>query len=163
MLARAEWFADPGTIARTKLAKANGIARLLSSPRFAGTAIGAITLGKTIYFRDPDLYDPHTPRGLAFLAHEIKHVEQYERHKLVGFYFKYLKDYFRGGYSRGIEFEDEAYGFQPKVQEHLETEFDDNPGLEVCQEMGEPHTPNPAFVRTVPTVFHFPPPPDDNE
>ena len=163
MLARAQWFSDPGTVARTKLAEANWIARILSSPRIAGTEIGAITLGKTIHFRDPDLYEPHTPKGLAFLAHEIKHVEQFERHGIVGFYIKYVRDYFRGGYGRGIEFEDEAYDFQPKVRQHLETEFEDNPGIDICQEMGEPHRPNLVFARTVPPVFHHPPEPSDND
>ncbi len=163
MLARAEWFSDPGIVSRTRLAKANWIARLLSSPFFAGTAIGAITLGKTIYYRDLDLYKPHTARGLAFLAHEIKHAEQFERHGIVGFYIKYIRDYFRGGYGRGIEFEDEGYDFQQKVHQHLDTEFDDNPSVDICQEMDEPHTPNPAFARTVPPVFVYPPETPNND
>jgi hypothetical protein len=163
MIARPQWFGDTATVARTVLSEANWIARLLSSRALAGTEIGAITLGKTIYFRNPDLYDPHTAQGLAFLAHEIKHVEQFERHGIVGFYIKYVRDYFRGGYGRGIEFEDEAYEFQQVVARHLREEFSNNPSIDICQEMDEPHTPNLTFARTVPEVFQFPPHPSDND
>jgi hypothetical protein len=163
ILARPEWFSDPRTVANTKLSEANWIARLLSSRTFAGTAIGAITLGRTIYFRDPELYEPHTAQGLAFLAHEIKHVEQFERLGLVGFYAKYIADYFRGGYGREIEYEDEAYEFQQVVSRHLRQEFEDNPGIDICQELDEPHSPNLTFVCTIPDVFIFPPPAGDND
>jgi len=163
MIARTEWFSDPGTVARAKLAPAKGIARLLSSRFFARTEIGAITLGSTIYFRDLDIYNPHTAKGLAFLAHEIKHIEQFERHGLVGFYFQYLGGYFRRGYGRGIGFEDEAYGFQKVVRQHLDAEFQANPGVATCQELDEPHTPNAAFVRTVPAVFIYPSPPSNDD
>ncbi len=92
ILARDAWFPDPKVVSRTRLASANALARFLSHPRFSGIQIAAITLGHTIYFRRAEYYNPHTPRGLAFLAHEIKHVEQYEREGRARFYFKYFID-----------------------------------------------------------------------
>ena len=95
MLARPEWFADPEIVTRVQLTEASRIARFISSKRFAGTGVSAITLGHTIHIRKPERYNPHTPSGLALLAHEIKHVEQYEQHGPLGFYTRYLWDYAR--------------------------------------------------------------------
>jgi|GEM_PF-1008702 len=158
LLARPEWFSDPAVVARATLAEANALARFLSSPRFSGTEnIWAITLGNTIYIRLLEMYDPHTPVGLALLAHEIKHVEQYEREGLVSFFAKYVQSYAgKGGYSSAVNFETEAYEFQKQVEAHLTQEFANNPGIACCQEMTDPHTPNPNFFKTVPAVFRFP-------
>lgn len=158
LLARPEWFADPGVVSRATLAQANLIARFLSSPRFSGTEyIWAITLGSTIHIRMLDAYNPHSPVGLALLAHEIKHVEQYEREGLANFLTKYLRSYTsKGGYSSAVNFETEAYEFQKQVEEHLVNEFWNNAGIHCCEEMTEPHTPNPAFVKAQPAVFRFP-------
>jgi hypothetical protein len=155
LLARGEWFADPGILARTRMAEANRFARFLSSPLFARAKITAITLGHTIHIRDVEAYNPHTPKGLALLAHEAKHVEQYEREGLLKFCAKYVWAYVFNGYGESVPFEGEAYEFERQVKAHLEDEFDGNPGHNPCQEMAEPHTPNDAFAKTTPEVFRF--------
>lgn len=155
MLARQEWFSDPGVVSRAKLTKASWFARLLSSRRFAKTETVAITLGRTIHIK-MDEFNPHTVSGLALLAHEVKHVEQYERKGMFGFVAGYLGDYLFHGYGESVSFEAEAYEFERQVRAHLAEEFGDNPGRTPCQEMAEPHTPNGAFAKTVPEVFRFP-------
>ena len=157
LLARPEWFADPNVVTRARLSEAGWVARLLSSKFFAGTEISAITLGHKINFCKLDRYDPHSPRGLALLAHELKHVEQFEHYGRVGFYLKYLWDYLRHGYGKeGLAIEKEAYRFEAQVKVHLTREFDGNPECHSCLEMAEPHTPNPNFIKTLPELFHFP-------
>ncbi len=155
VLARREWFADPGVVRRARLSPPNWLARLLSSRRFAGQEIAAITLGKTIYFRMPDQYNPHTPAGLAILAHELKHVEQFEREGWGGFYAKYVRGYLAHGYGEPIPFEAEAYEFQRQVAVHLAREFEANPAYPCCREMADPHTPNESFTRLTPEIFRF--------
>ncbi len=156
MLARREWFADPGVVSRARLGEATGLAWLLSSRFFARIEIGAITLGRTVRFRLLDNYDPHTSWGLAFLAHEIKHVEQYETDGWLKFYLKYIWAYVFHGYGESVPFEAEAYEFQRQVEAHLTAELESNAGRQPCKEMGEPHTPNDAFVETTPPVFRYP-------
>ena len=154
LLARPEWFIDPSVVTRARLSGAGWMARLLSGKLFAGIEISAITLGHKINIRKMDHYDPHSPRGLALLAHELKHVEQYERYGRLGFYLKYLRDYLRHGYGQErLTLEQEAYLFQGQVKEHLLQEFAGNPGCPLCIEMAEPHTPNPAFIKTPAEVF----------
>jgi len=148
MLTRPGWFADLEVIGRAKLGAATGLAWLLSSRFFAHREIAAITLGRKIHFRMLDNYDPHTAWGLALLAHEIKHVEQYERDGWLKFYAKYFWAYVLHGYGNSVPFEAEAVEFQRQVEEHLTAEFESNPGCQICQEMDEPHTPNMAFVRS---------------
>ncbi len=147
MLARPGWFVDPGVVRRTRLAIAGWLPRVLSSHIIAGTEIAAITLGRAIYFRKADFYNPHTPRGLAFLAHEIKHVEQFDRHGWVGFYFRYFIEYLRYGYGERISFEAEAFDFERKVFDHLRKEFKHNAGRSICWDQAGPHLPNNDFVR----------------
>jgi hypothetical protein len=85
LLARKEWFSDPTVVERIKLSKARWYARLLSNPRINRSNVSAITLRRTIHFRRLDRFNPHTPEGLALLAHEAKHAEQYERDGLIKF------------------------------------------------------------------------------
>jgi Domain of unknown function (DUF4157) len=148
MLDRPGWFADSSIIGRAKLGEATGLAWLLSSRFFAHQEIAAITLGYKIGFRMLDSYDPHTARGLALLAHELKHVEQYKKDGCFRFYAKYIWAYVLHSYGPGVPFEAEAVEFQRQVKEHLEAEFERNPGRQICLEMDEPHTPNAAFVRS---------------
>ena len=155
VLARPEWFADPDVIGRARLGEATGLARLLSSPFFARREIGAITLGHTIHFRLLDNYDPHVPWGLALLAHELKHVEQFERDGWLQFYAKYVWAYVFHGYGESVPFEAEAYEFQRQVQAHLTAEFESNPDCQICREMGEPHTPEAAFVMQPAAAFQY--------
>jgi len=133
-----------------------GLPRLLSSRLFAHQEIGAITLGGTIYIRQLGSYNPHTVDGLAFLAHELKHMEQYEREGPGKFYAKYLWAYIFHGYGESVPFEAEAYAFQRQVRAHLATEFENNPGRSPCREMADPHTPSTSFVKTAPAVFQHP-------
>ncbi len=153
LLARAEWYVDPGVVRRAKLKLASGLAAFLSSERFSKGKMAAITLGKTIHFCGADQFQPHTANGLALIAHELKHVEQYERYKLVKFYAKYLWGFIRHGYGKEIDLESTAYALQAAVKTHLQNEFNANAGRDPCLQMGEPHTPNLEFVMTVPAVF----------
>jgi hypothetical protein len=156
LLARPEWFADPDVIQRVRLAPANWFARLISHPRVNKSDVSAITLRRTIYFRKLNRFSPHTPRGLALLAHEIKHVEQYERDGLLRFNFNYIWAFLRRGYGKNIPYEAAAYALQNTVQEHLQREFKANASSDPCREMAPPHTPNGAFVKARPGRFHIP-------
>lgn len=147
MLNRPEWFPNPETLQKAHLAYATGIPRLLSSEFFAKTKIAAITLGATVYFRADGVYNPHTPVGLALLAHELKHVEQYLERKLVKFYSRYMWDYLRHSYGKKITFEAEAYAFEKVVFKQIKAEFEYNQPRLPCLEMGEPHSPNLAFIQ----------------
>ena len=152
MLDRPEWFPDPEVLRKARLAYATGLPRLLSSERFSGGKMAAITLGVTVHFCDENLYDPHTPQGLALLAHELKHVEQYLEEKLVKFYWHYLQDYLRHRYGKKIKFEAEAYAFQKVVQKQLKAEFEFNQPRTPCLE-DEAHTPNLAFIKLATEPF----------
>lgn len=157
MLARPEWFTQPSLIGQAKLAEAKGLARLLSSRALARQEIAAITLGDTIYFRSLDYYNPHSASGLALLAHELKHVEQYKQRGLFKFYAAYVWDYLRHGYGEMVRFEAEASDFQRQVQAHLEVELAANTGRQLCIELADPHSPNLAFIKTAPASFRFQP------
>ncbi len=153
LLARPEWYVDPGIVRRAKLKLASGVVAFLSSERFSKGRAKAITLGKTIYFCGIEQFQPHTPRGLALIAHELKHIEQYERDRLLGFYARYLWGYIRHGYGKEIGYEATAYALEAAVKAHLQEEFSENAGQNPCIQMGEPHTPNPEFVLKVPERF----------
>ncbi len=168
LLARPEWFRNPGIAGRARLEWINDpvnerptlfpgmkqIAKLLSSRRFSGRDdIWAITLGSTIFIRMADQYAPHTPAGLALLAHELKHVEQFEREGTLRFLWMYVAGYRAGGgYGQFIPFETEAYTFADKVCEHLRREFAANPGVSPCLELADAHTPNANFMKIQPLV-----------
>ena len=152
MLDRPEWFPDPQVLHTARLAYASGLPRLLSSKFFSGGNIAAITLGSTIYFRKASLYDPHTPGGLALLAHELKHVEQFQKAKLVKFYAHYLRDYARFKYGKHIRYEAEAYGLEKAVKKQIKEEFEFNMPRKPCLE-DEAHTPNLAFIKLATEPF----------
>lgn len=156
LLDRREWFQIPGIVSQARLSEARGLARILSSKRLAGVDIGAIALGSTIYFRRLDQYNPHTVAGIAFLAHELKHVEQYKRDGLLKFLARYMKDFVvHRGYGEKLRYEAEANEFQKQVAAHLSKEFSNNPDRHPCVEMVEPHTANQQFLVEVPTPFRF--------
>jgi RHS repeat-associated protein len=52
----------------------------------------AFTFGNTIYFA-PGEYNPHTAMGIALIAHELKHAEQYENYGHAAFELVYLGSY----------------------------------------------------------------------
>ena len=149
LIARPEWFADPSIVFRVQLRHATGLARFFSGSRFAKRAIDAITFGHTINYRDIDGFDDQTPAGLALLAHELKHVEQFERDGAIGFFLKYLRDYFRFGYGDKIPYEDEAYALQRHIRMHLKREFSDNHPIDPCLNPTE-------YVKITPEPFKFP-------
>ena len=153
LLARPEWFADPGIVRRAKLKLASGVAAFLSSERFSKGRTKAITLGKTIYFCGVEQFQPHTVEGLALIAHELKHVEQYERDKLLGFYIRYLFGYIRHGNARDLGYESTAYAFEDFVKDHLQDEFNENANRDPCIQIGESHTPNLEFILREPIIF----------
>ncbi len=152
LLARPEWFSDVSVVSRARIAPANVIARVLTSPRFSqSNNIFAITLGGTIYICDEPVFDPHSPFGLALLAHEVKHVQQYERDGTLRFFVTYLQSYFaQHGYGASLDYEKQAYDFQQEVYQHLSTEFANNPGINCCQDPNGKHIANFAFAKATP-------------
>ena len=146
LLSRPQWYLDPGVVSRAKLTRAKWYARILSSEFFAKTTVAAITLGHTIHFREESHYNPHTIQGLTLLAHEIKHVEQFEQRGFFRFIGKYIQDYFSHGYGDDISFEGEAYAFEKLVRTHLLKEARQNGDQKSCLDMEEPHRPNLNYV-----------------
>lgn len=156
ILDRPEWFEIPGIVASAQVAEAKGFSRLLSSKKLAKKEIGAIALGSTIYFRRPELFNPHTLAGIAFLAHELKHVEQYKRDGLLKFIARYVWDFIvHRGYNEKIRYEAEASEFQRQVAAHLSREFSNNSGCHFCKEMSEPHSVNEQYLVEKPVAFHY--------
>jgi hypothetical protein len=146
ILARPGWY-DRNLLRSVKIKPASWFVRAISDPRVAGTEIAATTIGDTIYFRQPTRFDPHSPEGLALLAHEIRHVEQYRAFGgLAGFALEYLRDYLGGGYGTNIPFEKEAYAIQRTVAQHLEQEFAYNAGKPPCLMTPAGHERNPQYV-----------------
>jgi len=156
ILDRPEWFEIPGIVASARVAEVKGFSRLLSSKKLAKEEIGAIALGSTIYFRRPELYNPHTVAGIAFLAHELKHVEQYKRDGLLMFIARYVWDFIvHRGYSEKLRYEAEASEFQRQVAAHLSREFSNNSGSHPCKEKGEPHSVNEHYLVEKPAAFQY--------
>jgi len=65
----------------------------------------AMVVGRTIYLHNTPLH--RFLNNKRWVIHELKHVEQYEEHGLLGFLFKYFLDYIRNGYYQN-KFEVEA-------------------------------------------------------
>ncbi len=129
VLGRPGWFA-PTLLRAVRLQPATPFVRLISSQLFTETDITATTLDNTIYFRAPERFDIQTPTGLALLAHELRHVEQYrEQGGMVRFAILYLWEYLRRGYGTGISFEANAFEVGRIVQQHLAAEFAFNVGV----------------------------------
>jgi len=117
-LKRKEWFSDPSVVDR---------ARAVILPfclRYIATRRTAITLGHFIIFTKPQYYDPSSIQGLALLAHELKHVEQYRREGLLRFLWQYLSHWLKVGYDLDRHpYEKEAYDFQKQVKKRLKEEW----------------------------------------
>ena len=62
--------------------------------RFAVIAPAAYTRGRNIYFA-PDCYDPRSVEGVALIAHELVHCQQYRKIGALRFPAAYLQHYFR--------------------------------------------------------------------
>lgn len=61
-----------------------------------GSVRVAIVVGHTIYLHNTTT--GHFLNSPAWLLHELKHVDQYERLGLIGFLWKYLLETIRNGY-----------------------------------------------------------------
>lgn len=67
----------------------------------------AMTWGNKIDFA-PGYYDPYTTPGISLIAHELKHVEQFQRYGKRAFLSLYLQSYLFGVVQPGVG-HDEAY------------------------------------------------------
>ena len=116
-LKRKEWFVDPDVVNRARLLV------LPFSPRFLSERRSAITLSYLIIFTKPQYYDPGSIQGLALLAHELKHVEQYEIEGIFRFLWRYLREWLKVGYDLDRHpYEREATEFEARVQAQLKKE-----------------------------------------
>lgn len=116
VLKRKEWFVDPGIVDRARLFV------LPFCPRFLSQRRSAITLGHIIILTKN--YKPGTVEGLALLAHELKHVEQYKIWGIFRFLWRYLVEWLKVGYDLDRHpYEKEAYAFQRRVKKRLKEEW----------------------------------------
>lgn len=116
-LKRKEWFPDPSVVDRARAVI------LPFCPRYIATRRRAITLGHLIIFTKPQYYDPCSIQGLALLAHELKHVEQYKREDFLRFLWRYLSHWLKVGYDQARHpYEREATEFEACVQAQLQKE-----------------------------------------
>ena len=97
--------------------------------KFAKITPAAYTSGNKIYFA-PNQYDPSTVDGIASIAHEITHVEQYRKYGKLRFRVKYLAFFLKNKRKQmedseayeGIAFEKEAFEKAEEVKKYLKTE-----------------------------------------
>ncbi len=116
-LKRKEWFADPSVVDRAR------VVILPLCPRYIAMRWRAITLGHLIIFTKPQYYDPCSIQGLALLAHELKHVEQYKIWGMFRFLWRYLEEWLKVGYDLDRHpYEREATEFEVRVQAQLKKE-----------------------------------------
>ena len=81
---------------------------------------GAMTIAPFVFF-GKHRYDPDSPRSLALLAHELRHIQQYAELGRPRFLFTYMRDRIKAGmYSRNLPLEVEPYALQEEVQATLE-------------------------------------------
>ncbi|MFQ5872852.1 MAG: DUF4157 domain-containing protein, partial [Dehalococcoidia bacterium] len=85
---------------------------------------GAMTFSPFI-FLGRSLYDPSSLSSLALLAHELKHLEQYQRYGHLRFLIRYFWDLARNRfrYNRQLPLEAEAYDLQDNVRDALRNKF----------------------------------------
>lgn len=54
----------------------------------------AVTIGKNIFYSFDELEVPRNVR-----THEITHVKQYEKYGIIGFLYRYFRDYLKGRFN----------------------------------------------------------------
>lgn len=82
---------------------------------------GAMTIAPFIFFGKHQ-YDPASPRSLALLAHELRHIEQYAELGHARFLFTYARDRIKARkYSRELPLEAGPYAIQDEVRATLES------------------------------------------
>ena len=87
---------------------------------------GAMTIAPYIFF-GRHRYEPASPRSLALLAHELRHIEQYAEMGHLRFLFTYARDRIRAGkYSRNLPLEAGPYALQDEVRLALQPPDSDN-------------------------------------
>lgn len=93
----------------------------------------AITIGRTIFFGE-GCFDVLSIKGLALIAHELKHVEQYREEGAIEFLLKYLWDWVLMGFkrSRDLPLEKEAYDLEDAVRQHLGEGFSISGNVAPC-------------------------------
>jgi uncharacterized protein DUF4157 len=83
---------------------------------------GAMVISPFVFF-GKHKYDPESPRSLALLAHELRHIEQYRELGHLKFVYTYTRDRWRaGGYSRNLPLEAGPYALQEEVRAKLEAD-----------------------------------------
>jgi len=81
---------------------------------------GAMTIAPYVFF-GKHRYDPASPRSLALLAHELRHVEQFAEMGHLRFLYTYAKDRIKARkYSRDLPLEAGPYALQDAVRLALE-------------------------------------------
>ena len=98
--------------------------------KFARITPAAYTSGNNIHFA-PGKYDPDSASGIARIAHEITHTEQYCRYGKLRFRVKYLRFFFKNKSKQlsddeayyTIPFEKEAYEKAANVKKYLQAEW----------------------------------------
>jgi len=114
-LKRQEWFSDPSVVDRARAVI------LPFCPRYITMRRRGITLGHLITFTKAQYYDPGSIQGLALLAHELKHVEQYEIEGIFRFLWRYLREWLKVGYDlERHPYEREATELEARVQAQLQ-------------------------------------------
>ena len=141
VLGRPGWF-DPAMLANVKIRPPSIFIRLISHQSVAGQQIAATTIGDIIYFHGPEHFVTNTPKGLALIAHELRHVEQFMARGLIGLGFRYLLQFARHGYSNKISYERDADKVQTTVEDYLVREFEKNQHQPACQ---AGHVSNPLY------------------
>lgn len=115
-LKRKEWFPNPSVIDRARAVI------LPFCPRYIAKRRRAITLGHFVIFTKRRYYDPRSIHGLALLAHELKHVEQYRREGPLRFLWRYLFHWLKVGYDlERHPYEREAAELETRIQAQLQT------------------------------------------
>ena len=81
---------------------------------------GALAFSPFIFY-GRSRFDPAQPATLPLLAHELKHLEQYQRFGRLGFLSRYFTDLARNRfrYDRQLPLEAEAYAVQTAVEQAI--------------------------------------------
>lgn len=85
---------------------------------------GMMTIAPWVFF-GRESYNPDSLASVALIAHELKHVQQYQERGHAAFLARYLWDLGRNGfrYSRELPLEAEAYSLQAEVRAALRPHF----------------------------------------
>lgn len=144
VLIRREWFKNPRILDDARL-------QIINLPLFIKHPPQAVTMGRTIVFTRPEYFRPDDPYGLAILAHEMWHIQQYYREGRLKFSLKYFKEWLplalrRRNIYEHLSYEKEALAFQNHVEKELRKEFAQNGGKPPCRKEGKDLKANPEYL-----------------